>query len=765
MEMAANGKGIRIALAGNPNCGKTTIFNNITGARQHVGNYAGVTVEKKEGECTFEGQELLFIDLPGTYSLTARSMDELVARNTIINDEPDVIVNVLDASNLERNLYLAAQLVELETPLVMALNMTDVADEMGIRLDLKHLSSQFGATIVTTVGRVNQGTKDLLKAVCAVAEERRQPGVRIDYGAELEPRIEELTEVIRQCKRITYPVRWVAIKLLENDSDVVKKVSDLGDTETVLEKADMLRRELADKVDLDIIFQEQRHRFATQAYNEALLTQAGEIETRSDKIDKIITHKYLGLPIFMLIMWALFNLVFTIGAYPQDWLDQQMGVFGTWLGTVLPEGQLQSLIVDGIIGGVGAVLSFLPLILLMFLGISFLEDTGYMARAAFVVDRLMRACGLHGKSFIPMLLGFGCSVPAIMGARILDNPRDRMVTILVAPLMSCSARLPVYTLLIGAFFSASIAGSVLFGIYALGVIIAIILAKVFRRVLFTGESEPFVMEMPPYHMPTLRSVLRHMWDRAWLYIKKAGTFILAASILVWFLVSYPQNVQYSQDYDAAHEQVTAQYEQQEANILAPLGISELSQNGQLQSMVNDLTAEKSSSEVEAVNPQLFPAAQSIFENQTALDEANKQLDDEQKAEKIGQSYAAIFGKAIEPVIKPLGFDWRIGVSIVAATAAKEVMVSTLGTIYAVEASEDDDSSLQSFLAEDPTYSPLVALSMMVFALLYQPCLATLAVIKRETGSWKWVGFILIYADILAYGAAFITYQGGRFLGF
>uniref|UniRef100_UPI0026EFEEF3 ferrous iron transport protein B n=1 Tax=Veillonella infantium TaxID=1911679 RepID=UPI0026EFEEF3 len=534
--MAENGQ-IRIALAGNPNCGKTTMFNNITGAKQHVGNYAGVTVEKKEGYTKFDGHDLLFIDLPGTYSLTARSLDELVARNVIVNDNPDVIVNVLDASNLERNLYLAAQLLELEKPMVIALNMSDVAEDMGIKYDLKKMAEMTGATIVSTVGRTNIGTKDLLAATISVAASQKAPGVTINYGDLLEGKISELVEELKQAGTVTYPLRWIAVKLLEKDADVIGKVMRFDNTEAVIQKAEAIREEIKDQVDLDVVFQEYRHRFAVEVYNTCLTQAPTQLETRSDRYDKILTHRILGLPIFMVVMWLLFNFVNTVGAIPQGWIEDGFTALQAWVITVIPEGQLQSLISDGIIAGVGAVLSFVPLILLLFLGISFLEDTGYMARAAFVIDRVMRACGLHGKSFIPLLLGFGCSVPSVMGARILDNYKDRMVTILITPFMSCSARLPVYTLFAAAFFPPEWAGTVVFGVYALGIVFGIVFAKIFRKYLFAGEAEPFVMELPPYHLPTLKATLTHMFERGIMYLKKAGTFILAASILVWFIIS------------------------------------------------------------------------------------------------------------------------------------------------------------------------------------------------------------------------------------
>lgn len=789
--MAENGQ-IRIALAGNPNCGKTTMFNNITGAKQHVGNYPGVTVEKKEGHTKFDGHELLFIDLPGTYSLTARSLDELVARNVIVNDNPDVIVNVLDASNLERNLYLAAQLLELEKPMVIALNMADVAEEMGIKYDLKKMAEMTGATIVSTVGRTNIGTKDLLEATISVAASQKAPGVTINYGDLLEGKISELVEELKQAGTVTYPLRWIAIKLLEKDADVIGKVMRFDNTEAVIQKAEAIREEIKDQVDLDVVFQEYRHRFAVEVYNKCLTQAPTQLETRSDRYDKILTHRILGLPIFMVVMWLLFNFVNTVGAIPQGWIEDGFTALQAWVVTVIPEGQLQSLISDGIIAGVGAVLSFVPLILLLFLGISFLEDTGYMARAAFVIDRVMRACGLHGKSFIPLLLGFGCSVPSVMGARILDNYKDRMVTILITPFMSCSARLPVYTLFAAAFFPPEWAGTVVFGVYALGIVFGIVFAKIFRKYLFAGEAEPFVMELPPYHLPTLKATLTHMFERGIMYLKKAGTFILAASILVWFITTYPMDVEYSKDYDALHDQVAQTYEMKDAETLAHFGITTDEQKDQVNEIVDNMksTVQDATAQAEAAqeaapeieveddseapelfndikdeNKDLFPAAWAMYKNSANLDAENDKLDKEQASEKLGQSYAASFGKAINPVLEPLGFDWKMGVSLVAGLAAKEVVVSTLGTIYAVGGDTDHPQALTDYLQNDPHFTPLIALTLMLFILIYPPCIAALAVIKRETGSWKWMLFMFFYENAFAWIACFIFYNIGRALGF
>lgn len=789
--MAEKGQ-IRIALAGNPNCGKTTMFNNITGAKQHVGNYAGVTVEKKEGYKKFDGHELLFIDLPGTYSLTARSLDELVARNVIVNDNPDVIVNVLDASNLERNLYLAAQLLELEKPMVIALNMSDVAEDMGIKYDLKKMAEMTGATIVSTVGRTNIGTKELLEATVSVAASQKAPGVTINYGDLLEGKIAELVEELQKAGTVTYPLRWVAVKLLEKDADVIGKVMRFENTEAVIEKAKAIREEIKDQVDLDVVFQEYRHRFAVEVYNTCLTQAPTQLETRSDRYDKILTHRILGLPIFMVVMWLLFNFVNTVGAIPQGWIEDGFTALQAWVVTVIPEGQLQSLISDGIIAGVGAVLSFVPLILLLFLGISFLEDTGYMARAAFVIDRVMRACGLHGKSFIPLLLGFGCSVPSVMGARILDNYKDRMVTILITPFMSCSARLPVYTLFAAAFFPPEWAGTVVFGVYALGIVFGIVFAKIFRKYLFAGEAEPFVMELPPYHLPTLKATLTHMFERGIMYLKKAGTFILAASILVWFITTYPMDVEYSKDYDALHDQVAQTYEMKDAETLAHFGIATDEQKDQVNEIVDnmkstvadattqaedageaapeievedDSEAPELFNDIKEQNEQLFPVAWAMYKNSVNLDDENQKIDEAQNSEKLEQSYAAVFGKAINPVLEPLGFDWKIGVSLVAGLAAKEVVVSTLGTIYAVGGDTDHPQALTDYLQNDPHFTPLIALTLMLFILIYPPCIAALAVIKRETGSWKWMLFMFCYENAFAWIACFIFYNIGLALGF
>ena len=701
-----------VALAGNPNSGKTTIFNNITGARQHVGNYAGVTVERREGFRRFQGQDLLLVDLPGTYSLTANSLDEIVARNVIIDEKPDLIVNILDASNLERNLYLALQLLELERPLVLALNMTDMAEKAGIRINSDVLRTRLGVPVVKLIGNRNQGTEELLQTVVESSKRTIYRPFSIDYGAKIEAAIVEVTEALQNLTHVKFPIRWLAVKLLENDTEVQASLLKIEGGSAVAAIVARVRNKTAVLLgeELEIAMAEARYRVVADIVAEFVDSSGRQEQTVSDRIDRVLTHRVLGLPLFFGIMWLLFNVVFTVGEIPQGWIEDAVKGFSDLVSANLAEGELRSLLVDGIIGGVGSVLTFLPSILLLFFGIALLEDTGYMARAAFVMDRVMRAVGLHGKSFIPLLLGFGCSVPAVMGARTLENKSDRMVTILVSPLMSCSARLPVYTLLIAAFFSENVAGSVLFSIYFLGISLAILMALVFRKWMFPGASEPFIMEMPPYHLPTLRSIAIHMWERSILYLKKAGTLILAASILIWFITNYPANVEYSKDYDAAKGQITEQYDEVAAKPLLA------------------------------------------------------QLDQEQAGEKLALSYAGKFGHFVEPVIKPLGFDWKMGVGLVSAVAAKEVLVSTLATIYSVGDVEEDSQSLQEALAADAAFSPLVAFSLMVFTLIYSPCLAVLAVVRRETNSWKWPAFSFVYSTTLAWIMSFVVYQGGRLIG-
>jgi len=700
-------KSITIALAGNPNSGKTTIFNNLTGSRQHVGNYPGVTVERKEGYLKYRDYEVKVIDLPGTYSLTAYSPDEVVARNVIIYDKPDLIVNVVDASNIERNLYLTAQLKELEIPIILVLNMIDVAEANGLKFDYNLLSNLIGLPIVKTIGTKNQGTESILNSVIQVIEGRLNVGERpIKYNPHIETEITRIQNLLLFCnqddkgKKLEklFPLRlarWIAIKLLENDREVRQKISTLPDAAIILKQVNKSRAALIKQSndDPEMLIVDGRYAFIRGACQEALTYTQMDRITLTEKIDKILLNRVVGLPIFLAIMWMLFQLTFTLGAPPMNWLEAGFSFLGNLAEEFLPDGLIKSLIIDGIISGVGGVVTFLPNIVLLFLGIALLEGTGYMARAAFLMDKIMHKVGLHGKSFVPMLTGFGCNVPAIMATRTLENENDRLVTMLITPLMSCGARLPVYTLLTTAFFPVEMAGNILFSIYLIGIILAIGMAKLFRTFLLPGKSEAFVMELPSYKLPTLKSVLLQMWERAWLYLKKAGTIILAASIVIWALFTFPS----------------------------------------VDKMGNEFAT---------------PSMQ--MEN----------------------SYAGQIGKTVEPVIKPLGLDWRSGIALIAGFSAKEVVVSTLGTLYSMEnidSLEEGDKyhALQSFAEkarEKSGYTPLNAYVLMLFTLIYVPCMATVAVFKKETNSWKWPAFMVGYTTILAWIVCFVVYQGGRWLG-
>lgn len=685
-------KKIVVALAGNPNCGKTTLFNAFTGARQHVGNYPGVTVERKEGQRTFGGYDMTFVDLPGTYSLTAYSEEELVTRKYLLDEAPDVVVDVVDASNVERHLYLATQLMEMNVPLVLAFNMSDVAERKGLVFDLDELSTLLGAEIVSTVGSKRQGIDALLKAIVACAGRAEDRETRtIQYGHEIEDEMANLQAAVEQNQPELldrYQSRWLAIKLLEQDKDILDAVTDPAVLEAAAHSVEHLKGLFNDLP--EIVVADQRYGFISGACQQTIKNTVELRHSTSDMIDTVVTHRVLGLPIFMLLMYVVFWLTFTLGEKPMEGLDWFFGWLGGAVAGLWPAGSeslIKSLLVDGIISGVGGVIVFLPNILLLFLAIALLEDTGYMARAAFVMDRLMHKIGLHGKSFIPMLIGFGCTVPAIMATRILENRRNRLTTIMVLPLMSCGARLTIYGLMIPAFFPKVWQGPVLWIIYLTGIVLAVILAKVLRLSILKGETMPFVMELPPYRLPTVRSLVIHMWHRAWMFLKKAGTVILGISIILWVLATFPR---------ASQDQVAG---------------------------------------LEDMEAQQF---------------------------KLEHSVMGYLGKGIEPVIGPLGFDWKIGTALIGATAAKEVFVSQLGIVYAVE-DEQEGISLRVKLKEH--YSPLVGLCVMLFCLISAPCVATIAMTRQETGSWAWAIGQFAGLTLLAYGVTLIVYQAGRLLGF
>jgi ferrous iron transport protein B len=684
-------KKIKVALAGNPNSGKTTIFNLLTGARQHVGNYPGVTVEKKEGLCKYDGYEITFVDLPGTYSLTAYTIEEIVSRNFIIEEQPDVVVDIVDASSIERNLYLATQLIEMNAPLVLAFNMSDVAEQKGLLFDIEQLSRLLEAPIVPTIGNKNKGKKELLDAIVETADMGRTRRTHnINYGEEIEHELAKIEATITAKEHHLadkYGSRWSAIKLLEQDEDITKKVQSREVIDTVKAGTEHLKSIFGDEP--EVVMADRRYGFISGACQETIRTTVESRHGYSDMIDAVVTNRMLGLPIFLILMYLVFFLTFKIGKYPMGWLEMFFEWAGRAVSGLWPAGSeswLKSLLVDGVISGVGGVLVFLPNILLLFLAIALLEDTGYMARAAFIMDRIMHKIGLHGKSFIPMLIGFGCSVPAIMATRILENRRNRITTIMVIPLMSCGARLTIYALIIPAFFPDKWDGPVMWLIYLIGIILAIILIKVLRLTFFKGETVPFVMELPPYRMPTLKSVSLHMWHRGWMYLKKAGTIILAISILLWFASSYPK-----------------------------------------------------------------PSSESL---------AGMSVEQARQA-RLEHSVIGTLGRAMEPVIKPLGFDWKIGIALIGATAAKEVFVSQLAIVYAVGSEDEGTTTLRQQLQAN--YTPLTGFCIMLFCLIYAPCVATIAMTKQETNSWRWAMFQFFGLTILAYLMTFIVYQVGNLL--
>jgi ferrous iron transport protein B len=707
---------IRIALAGNPNSGKTTIFNNITGMRQHVGNYPGVTVEKRSGDISYKGYDIEIIDLPGIYSLTAFSEEEIVARNYILQENPDVIINIIDSSSLERNLYLTVQLLELGFPMVLDFNMADIASKKGMKVDKELLSELLGAPIIETVGPRGKGTDRLLDAAIEVSGRSEHKRIEIPYGDEIE---NELIKIIPALEDKSVPSggmirRWTAVKLLEQDSEVTARLTENGQegqdkiSEIVSDSINHINHIM--RISPEVLIADARYGFIKGALKEAHEVADVASADITEKVDTILTNRFLGIPIFAVIIYLMFQFVFTLGRYPMQWIELGFGKLSVFLDGVIAHDLLRSLIVDGIIGGVGGVIVFTPNIALLFFAIALLEDSGYMARAAFVMDRVMHRIGLHGKSFIPLIIGFGCTVPAYMGSRILENKKDRLITMHINTFCSCGARLPVYILIAGTFFPAY-AGNVIFSIYLIGIIFAIIMAKVLRATRFRGELEPFVMELPPYRVPTMKGILIHTWERAWMYVKKAGTIILAISIIMWFLFTFPVigDEDYSQDYQSQLEALQQSFASKEIT------------EGQ-------------------------------YQDQAAAIEA------EMAAEKLEFSAAGRMGKFMEPVFKPLGFDWKLVVASISGVAAKEVIVSSLGTLFSIGGADESSEGLQERLKGN--YHPLVGYNFMLFTLLYFPCMASMAVFRREAGT-KEMLFQMGYTLALAWTVALIVYQIGR----
>jgi ferrous iron transport protein B len=686
-----------ILLAGNPNSGKTSLYNWMAGARQHVGNYPGVTVEKKSAHFQHEGQRIELVDLPGVYSLLAASPEEVIARDEILAGDASVVIQVIDATNLERNLHLTAQLLEMGVPLVYALNMSDEAEANGLTFDLDLLADLLGGPVVPTNGITGAGVQDLLNVALERAADPTPAHGRVPYGYDIENAVRAVAQGFEGDDAVS--ARRRAIALLDGIPDPHAPPHAVSSAKRAME-----RLERRGGRPLDVQLAEARYGFALGVATEASRTPAHYVRRdRTMRLDSIFLHRIWGLPIFIGLMWIVFNLVFTLGDPPMRWIESSLfwlrtNIMTVWPDTVAP--LFRSLLVDGVISGVGGVISFLPNILLLFLAIAFLEDSGYMARVAFLMDRVMHKMGLHGKSFIPMLIGLGCTVPAIMATRTLENKRDRLTTILVTPFVSCGARLTIYALLIPAFFAPRWRGWVLWGIYLTGILTAVGVARLLRGTLFRGDSAPFVMELPPFRWPTWRSVGIHMWDRAWMYLQKAGTIILAISILLWALGSFPKRTEFTRDYAA---------------------------------------------EIAA----------------TADPEIAEELANLEQAEALEYTAIGRIGKFLEPVIRPLGFDWRVGTALVGAFAAKEVFVAQLGIVFSLGATDESSDSLRETLQRE--YTPLQGLAMMLFCLLSAPCMATIVVTRRETNSWGWALGMLFGMTFIAWACTFLVYQAGLFI--
>ncbi|MEI7663387.1 MAG: ferrous iron transport protein B [Bacteroidota bacterium] len=698
LEASDKGRIIDVALVGNPNCGKTTLFNFASGSHERVGNFSGVTVDSKEAKFRQSGYLFNITDLPGTYSLTAYSPEELFVRKHIMEKVPDIVVNVVDASNIERNLYLTTQLIDMDIRVVIALNMYDEFENQGHRIDYSSLGQLLGIPVIPTISSRGFGIPELFDRLIEVYEDRDPilRHVHINYGSEIERSIHKIQDVVWHDKSLTDLIssRYISIKLLEKDAEMQASLQMSSQYATICNVTDkeISRLESIFKEDSATLITDAKYGFVAGALKETLTPTEVEApaKTTSELIDTVLTHKWLGFPVFILFLWIMFQSTFSIGEYPKHWIDLFVAWFGGQISLLLPPGPVKDLVVDGIINGVGSIIVFLPNILILFFFISLMEDTGYMARAAFIMDKLMHKMGLHGQSFIPLIMGFGCNVPAIMVTRTLKDRNDRLLTMLINPFMSCSARLPVYILISGAIFPGH-AGTVIFGLYMTGIILAVLISLVFKRTLFKSKEAPFVMELPPYRMPTFRVIMRHMWEKGRQYLQKMGGVILIAVVLIWAL-------------------------------------------------------------------EYFPAGSN------ATPEARLQ-----------SSYIGMVGKSIEPVIAPLGFDWRMGVSLITGAAAKEVVVSTMGVLFGSSHYHQKEvpvtlgTRLQQATYHDgprmgtKLFTPLAGISFLLFILIYMPCVAVVATVNRESGSRKWALFLITYTTILAWILSFAVFQLGSLI--
>ncbi len=736
------GSNINVALVGNPNSGKTTFFNHASGSRERVGNYSGVTVDAKEAFYLHKGYRFNITDLPGTYSISAYTPEEVFVRDFITEKLPDVVINIVDGSNLERNLYLTTQLIDMDIRVVMVLNMYDELQEKGDVLDYENLGKMIGIPIIPTVSSKGKGVKEVFDKVIEVYEDRDevQRHIHINYGNIVEYSIskvqdhikvkgnEHLTDIISS--------RFLSIKLLESDKEAQKTIKKFcKNSQQILEESEReaakIEKEFGEPA--ESVITDLKYGFISGALKETMRPGHSEKRKMSEVIDTILTHKLFGFPIFLFFMWVMFSVTFLLGAYPMDWIEGGVDSLAGYLNNTMQAGPFKDLLVNGVVSGVGGVIVFLPNIMILFFFISLMEDTGYMSRAVFIMDKLMHRIGLHGKSFIPMLMGFGCNVPAIMATRTLSNRSDRMLTMLINPFISCSARLPIYVLFISAFF-VSYRGTMLFIIYAVGILVAIGTAILFKKTLFRLEEAPFVMELPPYRIPTMKAITLHMWSKAVHYLKKISGIILVASIIIWALGYFPNGSNYADTLEEKTAQIEAEYKE----------------------LKNDLGAGDT-----------LALANLSREKELAL----LNLESTLYLERQENSYIGMLGRTIQPVMAPLGFDWKMTISIITGLAAKEIVVSTLAVLYQVD--ETVQTHSQSLVEKiqsqeytsgprkgEPVFTPLVALSFMLFVLLYFPCIAVIATISRESGHWKWGMFTVIYTTAVAWIVAFLVYQAG-----
>ncbi len=739
------GSTINVALVGNPNSGKTTFFNHASGSRERVGNYSGVTVEAKEAYYDLQGYRFNITDLPGTYSISAYSPEEIFVRDFITEKLPDVVINIVDASNLERNLYLTTQLIDMDVRVVMVLNMFDEMQEKGDQLDYENLGKMIGVPIIPAVSHKGKGIRDVFSKVIEVYEDSDETTrhIHINHGLLVEDSVKKIQEKIKVPgnENLTDLVssRFLAIKLLENDKHAIRKIREhCHNHKDILEvgthEAEKLEREFGEPTESAIT--DLKYGFIAGALKETLTPGKSEKRKASEIIDTFLTHKLFGFPIFLFLMWVMFSVTFILGSYPMDWIEAGVEHLGGFLDDRMAAGPLKDMLINGVVSGVGGVIVFLPNIMILFFFISLMEDTGYMSRAVFIMDKLMHKIGLHGKSFIPLLMGFGCNVPAIMATRTLENRNDRMITMLINPFISCSARLPIYVLFISAFF-VEYRGTMLFLIYTTGILVAIGMALLLKRFMFRTQEAPFVMELPPYRIPTIKASTLHMWGRAVHYLKKISGIILIASIIIWALGYFPNGSNYT---DKLAEKTAAIEESFER---------------QMEIVDSDSSAETVSRE--------------SLEKEKEL--AIRNLEAQLYLERQENSYIGRIGKTLQPLMSPLGFDWKMTISILSGVAAKEIVVSTLAVLYQVDESVQAHSQslvekIQSQthtsgpLEGEPVFTPLVALAFMLFTLLYFPCIGVIATISREAGHWKWGLFTVVYTTITAWVVAFLVYQVG-----